>query len=675
MHSRRDMPTVRQLRLLGLGCLAGLIALCTAVPIYARAAIQAPEKRLAPKKTRLATAHSLALLQNSVSHWTREVDCFSCHHQGLGGLTLSLTQELGFKSDPESVAEEIKQVHSTERARFDALLVNDGVGVFGRSTVLLGLGVRQQPKDSVTDAIASFLAARQSASGAWYSNEHRPPFEDSHVTASALTIRALTLYAPEGRQAEFDRRIQRGQKWLQDAQPKDTEERSMRLLGLAWCGEQPGALVEDSKALIAEQREDGGWAQLPSMESDAYATGQALTVLHQAGGMSPKHPAYQRGLRYLLATQLDNGSWFVKTRRRIQGNRPKNSGYPHGKHQFVSFMGGCWATMALALADVPPKPTRAFFGPPPPRIQEDPMLGARGFSSLHRAAAYGSFEQLQAELEGELDVEAKGPQGVTPLMLAAHDLRKVRLLVEHGAEVNAESDWGFTPLLSATLVQGASEVVEYLLELGADVNCSGANGASPTMCAANVGDLDTLKKLVDAGAEFPGNQLTYSLIYAATCDDVTTAQALLAQGAELDGSVTRFPAAIVSAAISGYDNFVKFTIEQGADLESRDLEGLTALAWASKFGTAHLPIIQSLIEAGADVNGKDQEGRTPLDWAVQHRNAKACELLRAAGAQRGKQLEPDSEEETPADEDRYKPSDLPAGDGFSDSEDKARSEG
>ena len=86
---------------------------------------------------------------------------------------------------------EAEATREASRERYEALLVGDGVGVFGRATTLIALGVHGRPKDDVTDVVAGFLAARQAVDGSWYSNEHRPPFEDSHVTATALTVRRI----------------------------------------------------------------------------------------------------------------------------------------------------------------------------------------------------------------------------------------------------------------------------------------------------------------------------------------------------------------------------------------------------------------------------------------------------------------------------------------------------
>ena len=122
----------------------------------------------------------------------------------------------------------------------------------------------------------------------------------------------------------------------------------MQLLGLTWAGPSTSDIGTSLKALLSEQRQDGGWGQLPGLESDAYATGQALVALQTAG-----HPvssdAYQRGIGFLLRTQFPDGSWLVRTRT-FPVQPPRDSGFPHGKHQWISAAGTSWAAMALALA-------------------------------------------------------------------------------------------------------------------------------------------------------------------------------------------------------------------------------------------------------------------------------------------------------------------------------------
>jgi hypothetical protein len=57
------------------------------------------------------------------------------------------------------------------------------------------------------------------------------------------------------------------------------EEAVFQLLGLHWAGEPAEKLAGLAKALRQRQRKDGGWAQLPKLESDAYATGEVLYTL------------------------------------------------------------------------------------------------------------------------------------------------------------------------------------------------------------------------------------------------------------------------------------------------------------------------------------------------------------------------------------------------------------
>jgi hypothetical protein len=111
--------------------------------------------------------------------------------------------------------------------------------------------------------------------------------------------------------------------------------------------------VED---LVRNQRADGGWAQLPGLESDAYATGQALYALRIGGGMSPSHETYRKGVATLLQTQLPDGTWLVHTR--SYPVQPYfESGFPHGPDQWISAAATSWATLSLTLALDDPRGT------------------------------------------------------------------------------------------------------------------------------------------------------------------------------------------------------------------------------------------------------------------------------------------------------------------------------
>ena len=94
---------------------------------------------------------------------------------------------------------------------------------------------------------------------------------------------------------------------------------------------------------------------MPTMESNAYATGQTLVAL-QTAGMPVSDPVYRRGVQFLLNTQMEDGSWCVRSR--ALGFQPYfDNGFPYGVDQWISNAGTDWATMALTLAMPAAAPT------------------------------------------------------------------------------------------------------------------------------------------------------------------------------------------------------------------------------------------------------------------------------------------------------------------------------
>ena len=74
-----------------------------------------------------------------------------------------------------------------------------------------------------------------------------------------------------------------------------------------------------------------------------------MTALAESGAVKPSDQVYQRGVRFLLDTQLEDGSWYVRSRA-IPIQPYFDSEFPHGKDQFISAAATNWATMALARA-------------------------------------------------------------------------------------------------------------------------------------------------------------------------------------------------------------------------------------------------------------------------------------------------------------------------------------
>jgi hypothetical protein len=253
----------------------------------------------------------------------------------------------GFQVDAAIATQQVKAVMAMFRPIREQMekgtinLPNPGISV-GYS--LLGLGAEGYAADETTHAMTLTITRTQLPDGSFAVLPARPPMEVSPFTATALSIRALQMFGED-----CEERIAKGREWLKQARPVTQEERTMRLFGLVWSKAGKKAIEQASAELLSQQRPDGGWSQLAGVESDAYATGQAMVALYEAGALTRADRAFQHGLVYLLRTQLADGSWLVRTRS-SPVQQLKESGFPHGRDQWISAAGTSWAAMALALS-------------------------------------------------------------------------------------------------------------------------------------------------------------------------------------------------------------------------------------------------------------------------------------------------------------------------------------
>jgi ankyrin repeat protein len=302
---------------------------------------------------RAALERSIPLLQRTDAEFMQKAKCVSCHHNNLTAMTVSTARKNGFSIDEPTARSQREAIGSyLELWRERAL---QGVGIGGEtgaiSYILLGLAAENYPADAATDAMARFIESQQWADGRWRVFAHRPPFSSSDIPVTATALRALQVYGLKAQPARYKMAVKRATDWLMNTQPETTDERAFQLLGLGWAGVQANHKIirQAVRDLLREQRSDGGWSQLSTLASDAYATGQALVALKQAGAVRVTDPAYQRGLAFLLKTQLEDGSWYIKSRA-IPLQPYFESGFPHGVDQWISAAGTNWAAMALTLA-------------------------------------------------------------------------------------------------------------------------------------------------------------------------------------------------------------------------------------------------------------------------------------------------------------------------------------
>jgi ankyrin repeat protein len=309
------------------------------------------EKPAAPRSLRDAVTVSLPLLQHADTVFLKKAGCLSCHNNSLFEMTAAVARRKGFRVDEAASREQMARtrvyLESWRERELQDIPIPGAIDT--TSYILVGLAAANYEPDPGTDALARYVKRHQLADGGWRIASHRPPIESSDIEASALAVRSLRVYAPAPQKAAYARAAERGAAWLTQAQPKTTEDHAFLVLGLHWAGASQTAIRKAATSLIGQQRSDGGWSQLPTLASDAYATGQALTALAESGALKPTDPVYLRGVRFLLTTQLEDGSWYVR-KRTIAGQPYFDSEFPHGKDQFISAAATNWATMALAMA-------------------------------------------------------------------------------------------------------------------------------------------------------------------------------------------------------------------------------------------------------------------------------------------------------------------------------------
>src|SRR5262245_32262069 len=272
-------------------------------------------------------------------------------------------------------------------------------------------------------------------------------------------------------------------------------------------------------------------------------------------------------------------------------------------------------------------------------LDRDPKLigtvDENGSTPLILAAYWAGAAEVKELLARGADPNAKNDSGVAALIPATDNLESTRMLLEAGAEVNARTEAGDTALIVAAQRAGAARIVGYLLDKGANLKASTNDGATALHRAAECGDLDVLKLLVDKGADVDAQRKSpfggqSPLAAAVVFGHGTAVRYLLSKGAKVNTG----DAGLSRAVFQGNAEIVKALLEAGVEVKNSGnqafpgfggFEPILALACFSY--NADPQIVRMLLDRGADPAAKSQQGRTPLELARERGHEDVARLL------------------------------------------------
>jgi ankyrin repeat protein len=201
------------------------------------------------------------------------------------------------------------------------------------------------------------------------------------------------------------------------------------------------------------------------------------------------------------------------------------------------------------------------------------------------------------------------------------DRRVTKTLLEHGADINAKNGLGYTPLVNA-ISKWKPDLVDLLVEAGADVQLSYDENVSALNLAIEMGSFQMVERLLDAKCDVnghPGGVPPLHLSAKKGQDDIL--HFLIERGADLairhkDRTVlhvTRCPATI--------DKLLAY----GADVNAKDKTGSTAFMLATK--ECSVPLMEIYLMAGAEVSPTHLRENDVLSWVVFHGLYKLLKML------------------------------------------------
>ncbi|MHC4333065.1 MAG: ankyrin repeat domain-containing protein [Planctomycetota bacterium] len=193
------------------------------------------------------------------------------------------------------------------------------------------------------------------------------------------------------------------------------------------------------------------------------------------------------------------------------------------------------------------------------------------------------------------------------------DIPRVRTLLKKKVEANSE--YGGWTALGVAAWAGNSNVLQLLLDEGADPNLMTREMGPALTLASSEGHKEVVDVLLATGANVDAKDKKgcTALIRAANNGHSHIVEVLLAAGSNVNEKSNEGVTALSLAAWSGGLEVIKLLLSKGANVNAKGINGETALMVAASAG--QLEVVKALIAGGVDINAKDNDGRTAQDIA------------------------------------------------------------
>ena len=259
--------------------------------------------------------------------------------------------------------------------------------------------------------------------------------------------------------------------------------------------------------------------------------------------------------------------------------------------------------------------------------------GPDGITPLMVAAEIGSLDAMKMLIDRKADVNARNASGSTALMWSVTDPKKVRLLLDHAADVNVAARSGRTALIVVSFANPSAEVVRMLLARGANVAVMDQRKVTPLNAATFGNDTATVRLLLAASADVQTADTFIGLtplINASGNRNLEAVKLLLAKGANVNAvSKTQDLPRIQTGTVEfggftpllmavpfGPPEIARTLIDAGAKVNVQDYRGFSPLMLAAATDRANPETVRLLLSHGADTQPKTRAGETASDWAA-----------------------------------------------------------